>query len=477
MSSNSVVRTGKNTIALLAGTVGKMVASFGFVIYATYAMGLEVFGRFSIALLYFELFLSLSATAVGILLTRDLAKWKRSQNRLITSAMVMALILVLASPLIMIVFASSMNYSPDTVQAIMVAALALLPASLCVVLESVFVSFERAEFVTFGTIVDTLIRVPFSILVLYAGFSWIGVMWVLVGSRVLLLVYYRSQLARITSFRRDFHRKSIIRFMSRWRMFAAENWLATINNNTDLLVLSYVAGETAAGLYAAAYKIVRLGSLVARAYTTAIFPIMSQLHGKAKDSFATLFQQTIRAMAMVALPAVVGISLFTEQTIDFLYADEYAGAEQVLQVLIWILLVEIINPFLSHALFAQNKQNRSMYVAGISMSVNIVLTYLLVFEYGAVGAAAATVGAGAVATISYCCFLMPRRELLSTTIVFARVLVATVGFGAVLYLTQNQPLVGRIVMGLAVYAVLLILIRAVRRQDFVDFKRLVLTRT
>ena len=57
MSLKAFVRTGKNASMLLAGTMTRMVASFVFVIYCADKMGVEGFGKYSISIHYFELFL------------------------------------------------------------------------------------------------------------------------------------------------------------------------------------------------------------------------------------------------------------------------------------------------------------------------------------------------------------------------------------------------------------------------------------
>ena len=476
MGANTAVRTGKNAAALFAGTLAKMIASFAFVIFAAAKMGLNDFGKYSLAIFYFELFLSLTATAVGILLTRDLARWKRRSGDLLASASIMALGLAVIAPVFMFAGSWTLNYSPDTASAILIASLVLLPASLCVVLEAALVAFERAEFVTIGNVVESLIRIPLSVAVLVGGFGWLGIMWVLLLSRVIMLFFYIWAIRKVDSPRLRLRRSSLRRFAYRWRVFAAENWMATMYTSLDVLVLSYIGGEIAVGIYTAAWKVVGLGSIFSKSYTTAIFPVMARLHGKSKDSFGRLYRSTIRIMALIAIPAVVGICILSGDVIRILYTDEFTECTAVLRVLVWALLVEFLNPFLSHALFAQGKQNKSMQVAAISLAVNSVLTGLLVYHFGVIGAAVGTVLGGLVATICYSCFLMPKKDLITTGTVFAQVAAAAAGLGVTLWIAQGQPLPVKIVSASIVYGILLFAAGAVRVKDFHHAKLLVLSR-
>ncbi len=465
MAVSTIVRTSKNTAMLLTGTMTRMVASFAFVLYCAAILGVERFGKYSIAIHYFELFLSLTATAVGILLTRDIARWPRHLNQLLTSAIVLVLILCAGAPAVMVLFGQLFNYSDDTIQAIIIASLALVPASICLVLEAVFIARERAEFVTAGTAIESLSRIVLSFVVLMQGYGILALLWVLLVVRCVLLAVYIVGLRRLTKPQWRFSRRRCLRFFRRWRVFAAENWMATIYTNLDVLVLSWISGEVAVGLYSAAWKVVRLGTVVAKSYTTAVFPVMSRMYVQSRSAFNRLYRHTIRIMCTLALPAIAGVSVLPDRIVDLLFSDEYTPAAPVLQVLIWVLLIEFLNPFLSHALFAQGKQHRSMHVAAISLVVNSVATYLLVVRYGAVGAALGTVLGGMVATCCYLMFAMPRKEIIATILVGIRALVAAAGLGVAIYLGREQPWLLLGLISVAVYMPLLFLVGAVRIQD------------
>ena len=168
---NVARRTGKNTLMLLFGTLFRMFVSFGFVVFAADRLGVEGFGIYSIGIHYFELFLSLSATAIGILLTRDIAKWKRRANELTTSACIFAIILAVLGALMMVGLTMVFQFSTVTSQVIMVASLALIPAALSAVLEAVLVAHERAEFVALSVSIESTIRVLASIGAILMGYG------------------------------------------------------------------------------------------------------------------------------------------------------------------------------------------------------------------------------------------------------------------------------------------------------------------
>ncbi len=470
------LRTSKNAAMLLAGTMTRMIASFAFVLYSAALLGVEGFGKFSIAVHYFELFLSLCASGIAIMLTRDVARWPKRANRLLASALTLvACLCCFASPL-MLLIGWLFGYSSDTLVAMMIGCVALFPAAFSNVLEAIFVARERAEFVTLGTAIESTLRIVLSFTVLGLGYGVVHLMLVLVVVRCVLMCSYVAGLRKLGPLAWDLGRPNLKRFVWRWRVFAAENWMATIYTNLDVVVLSGVAGEAAVGLYSAAWKFVRLGSVVAKSFTTAVYPVMSRMYAESQESFRRLYRHTIRAMCALALPAVIGVTILTDRIVDLLYTDEYANAAPVLRILIWVLLLEFLNPFLSHVLFAQGRQHRSMMVAAISLALNGAATYLLVARFGAAGAAMGCVLGGLVATVCYLMFAMSWREMLTTGGVVLRVLLAAVGMGAVLYLFREAswPVIG--VLCLVVYGGLLFAVQALRVDDLRYFKSTFLVR-
>lgn len=475
---NVARRTGKNTLMLLFGTLFRMFVSFAFVVFAADRLGVEGFGIYSIGIHYFELFLSLSATAIGILLTRDIAKWKRRANELTTSACVFALLLAVLGALMMVGLTMLFQFSTVTSQVIMVASLALIPAALSAVLEAVLVAHERAEFVALSVSIESTIRVLASIGAILMGYGLATLFAILIITRVVQLLVFYVSVRHVAALQFSFSTRGFSRFTRRWRMFAAENWMATIYTNLDVLVLSWLTNEVAVGLYSAAWKIVRLGSVAAKTYTTAVFPLLARLHQQSIRQFEKVNMDTIRLMCVIAIPIVIVTSVLSDRIIGLVYySGKYTDAIPVLQVLIWVLLLEFLNPFLSHTLFARGRQDRSMYVAAIALVVNTVATLALVHNFGALGAAFGTVIGGLVATICYMKFALTRSEIIKTTHSVLRVLLASCIVGLALLLVRDANWFVLGLVGLLIYPALVWMLRLVSQRDIDLLRSIVVSKT
>jgi O-antigen/teichoic acid export membrane protein len=469
-------RTMKNTLMLFTGTAIRMVATFAFIFFAANHLGVVGFGKYSIVVHYFELLVSLTSAAAGILLTRDAARWRRNRDKLFTSGVIIVSVLSLLAPLVLLPLSIVFRYSNDTILGLAIACAGLIPASIASLYEAIFVASERAEFVTIGVSIECLSRVAMSIALLVLGYGIMEISCVMVATRTLLVISYYFMLRGIVEHRWRFCGKATKRFAYRWQVFAAESWISTIWTGLGVILLSCLAGEAAVGLYSASWRYVRLGVVGARNFTTAIFPAMTRLYGESQASFHMVFCQTIRAMCMITLPVIVFVGVIPGRVVSLMYGQQYDGAAPVLQVLMWTLLLEFINPFLCHVLYSQGKQKYSMYVATIGLVSNSVLMCALIPSFGAVGAAIASVLTGSIVTMSYLYFSLELRLVLTMLLESLRVLIAALVMGGAMFLVADSSWLVVVIVSVCVYASMLFVVQAIRIHDIKILKQQVFPR-
>ncbi|MBX3439315.1 MAG: flippase, partial [Planctomycetaceae bacterium] len=446
---------------LLIGTACRLGFSFVFVIYVASLLGVDGFGTYSLGVHYFELFVSLTAAAIGIFVTREAGRRPHRLSPLLSQAIVLVILLSFVSAGAMIGLGRLLGYSIDTQRVLLIGSLAVLPASIAVVFEAAFVSLGQAHLVTSGTALESIMRIAVSYLALRSGGSLAALFWILVGTRSVLVLFYGWKLGRRIPLRWDFRRRRFWMFASRWRVFAAENWLATVYTSLDVVILSAFHGETAVGVYTAALKVVRLGSMAVKCYTTAVFPVLARWYVQSRDAFDQLNRDTLRILLAAMLPAATIIAVFAEQIVGLLFADKYADAVPVLRVLAWVMLLESLNPFLSHMLFAKGQQHYSMRVAAISLAVNFTATIFLASRWGSVGAACGMLVGALVACMTYCYYGLDRQDAVALMVVAAKVAVAAAILAAVVLLAPASWAVPALAAAALIYLRLVTLLRVV----------------
>lgn len=449
---NQARRISLNAGALVLSSGAKSVASLVFVVVAARILGVGSFGAYELTLHYFELFLSLIGSGLAILLTRELARSRHHLGRSLSAAATLLSALTLLGAVALWLLPMAFDYEPETTAAIRLAVIALVPAAFCRLLEAVFIAFEVAHVVTMGTVVEGFLRVTSGITLLVLGYGVEALVLVLFGSHVCLLLVYLMALGRHLPESSWDLRWPVLRQMARdWRAFAAENWLSNLANSAGVIILSAVHGEVAVGLYFAAVKILRFGRVVANSYTNAVFPHMSRLSAASSDALHRLAVRSIQAMCLLIAPVIVTISAYSDVLIRLLYSTDFAESSSILRVVVWILLLQFVNPFLSHVLFARGEQMKSLQVAAIRLFVVVSASLLLIPPYSGVGAAWAVLTAAAAASVVYARLALSGRGYGTLAPAVGRIVTPAAGLATVFWLMREpQPILAPVV-GAGVY--------------------------
>ena len=471
MSFQSDPGVTRNAAALFVGRAFAMAFSLVFLLFAARVLGLTEFGRYALARTYFDLLLTLAVTGLGIFITREIARTPSTGPLYFGTAaplgvglaVVMGTVLVLVSPL--------MGYGPDVRTMLSLVCLALVPAAFATLSEAVFVAIGNARYVMVGSVCETLLYSSTGVLLLRLGYGGRSLFVALVATRSLLAAAYAAKLwRRFAQIPRPGSYTFTRRLCRDWRIFALENWLANLTANTGAIVLSVIHGEAAVGLYTAASKITSFGSPLVASFTSAMFPYMSRLHSESSPAFRRLGEESVKHMLAVALPGIVIVAVFADRVIGTLYGDAYAGAVPLLRVVIWVFMFNVLNPFVSHILFARGEQATSLTIGVITAVASLGLSFALIPLWGPFGAACALLASTTLACCLFCASAFrpdPSRVLM----MFGKAAIAAACLAGFLAISRQAHPAALTIGALSVYCGALFLLRASSVREFGAFVR------
>ena len=469
MNRSPALRVTKNAFAILTCKAAALLFSFAFLIYVARFLGADGLGKYTIATSFFHLFVSLAATGLGIVLTRDIAQSPQNANRLLSISLVFVLTLSLLAAGIMFAAAHLFDYTADTDLAILVSCLAILPASIALVLDALFLGFEKAEYATYATLIVNAIQTGAGILALSLGYGLVSLFVILVIVRALILALYALFVRKLMPhFHWDFNFASLKGLVRDWRIFAMENWLSNLSGTLDVILLSWFFGEAVVGIYAAARKLLSLGGVVAISFTTAVFPYLSHLYKASRESFKSVAQALMKYSLAFILPVVLAIFWLADTLITLLFTRAYADSVPVLQFLVWELALKFLNLPLSYILFARGDQKRSFQVAAITLPVYLAIALALTPTWSAIGMAAAVTLSGLVSFALYFFFTFrdeaPFRLLLKLGVVLLAGGLSS-AVGVVIFTFAPIPVELLVLLGALVYLILLWAFHVVTVED------------
>ncbi len=163
-------------------------------------------------------------------------------------------------------------------------------------------------------------------------------------------------------------------------------WLIT--SVSDRYIVTAFCGEAENGLYAAAYKLPTLLTLVSGVFVEAWH--FSAVKDAPKEEraafFGTVYAHFMSIMFIGASVLVAGAKIFT----DILLADSYYASWQYVPVLVAATVFSTLVSFLGSVYFLEKKSTLSMLTAMMGAAINVILNFVMIPDHGAMGAAVAT---------------------------------------------------------------------------------------
>jgi len=231
-------------------------------------------------------------------------------------------------------------------------------------------------------------------------------------------------------------------------------WLTTIKPFSyswmDVLVLGFFVTESAIGVYEIAWRVSAAFILLPSAMAKVVFPYLSRQanEGETREIAATLRTATTFA-GLFAIPGVAGALVIGGDVLG-IYGEEFATGALLLGVLAVGRLGQSYETFLLQSLNAIDRPDATFRISLVFIAANLSLNLVLVWQFGAIGAAVATA-----------------VTMLLSTVLATRVLRRIVGFEV------EWATIGVQILSATVMTIVVLMIRE-RVTPVTDFKTLLL---
>jgi PST family polysaccharide transporter len=171
-----------------------------------------------------------------------------------------------------------------------------------------------------------------------------------------------------------------------------------IYSRIDMVMLKYMQGDAAVGLYATATRISEVWYFVPVAIVSSVSPAII----RAKDNPRIYYERIGKLFSLMSLIALVigsGIALSSHWIIHVLYTEAFRGAAPVLAVHVWASLFVFLGVAQGPWNISQNLLKLGFYRTLAGAVGNVLLNLVLIPKYSAMGAAIATVISYAIAGV------------------------------------------------------------------------------
>jgi O-antigen/teichoic acid export membrane protein len=458
-------RVAFNTSVQLVARIGAItlaLVSFGLV---TRYLGVEGFGEYALVLAFLALLVPVSdlgLTAIGV---RELAADPEHEEQLVGDLLGLRILIALAAAVLLAVVSPLFPYSAEVESGLRLAAIGLFALVLTGLPLIVFQSRQRLELSALVDFVTAAATLAFVVLATQAdlGFDALVLATVLAGfSAAAVGLVLAGRLVRL---RPLFHRERMRALLAAALPVGAFLVFVVAQLRIDTVLLSLLKPVEDVGIYGAAYRFLEQALFFPGLFMAAVYPIFATLVANRDPGLQLAIDKSLTFLLATAIPLAAGSFVLAPDILRLLAGDEFDEAVEPMRILAFAAVFAFTTALFSSLLVLFEQQRRLLRLVAGAFAINVVLNLILIPQFSYTGAASASVATQAFFGVALMVAALRQGHLSLHLAPLPRILFATAGMCAVLWLTASLPFGVTVIAGIVAYTVLGYALGVVTRAD------------
>lgn len=375
----------------LAQSIARVIGFF-YTIFLARNLGVEEFGLYVLALAYFSLISSVSDFGFNRFLVREVARDKSKSLELVWNIAFLRLTFTSVLFAIFAVPLYFLDHDKLRVNLTLLALVAVLPQSIGLTLDAVFVALKKLQFSAISILILSLSTAVLGIVLVSHKFGPMGAVNAIIFGQLVYVVtlfifLYRLGLLDFSSIKSPILKKILIGSLP----YGLLGILGFLYFRIDAILLSYIRGNFETGIYGAAYRFLEAVVFIPSALATALFPVMTNLHSMHISKIRSLYFKSMRIMLVISLIVVFGY-LFILPIVIRAFLPTYLSSIDAIRILsLAIPFMFLLFPASSVVLSSEKYLKGIIFLSLIPLSFNILMNLIFIPVYGFIAASWITV--------------------------------------------------------------------------------------
>jgi len=463
MSRSSIFR---NTLALFVPQILNPAISFVLVLMISRYLGVAGLGKYALIFSFIGIFTSLANMGLGTLVVREVARKPEKAHLFFLNAAAIGSVSSLLMVVAMNFTVAVMGYERDVVQASWIFSFSLVASTIICFMEAIFRAEERSHYVALTYVLENIVKVALCLCLLITGYGIVALFASILFSRVLglsLMFWFYARVFGLPRARFDF---DIWRLLAREApTFTSIAIFATLHLNLNQIMLSKLQDLYAVGIFSAADRLLGICITIPVAFGAALLPSLTRRHLSGMEELKSLTADSLRYMYLVNLPIVIGTFILADQIIVLIYGQKFAAAGMVLRIHILSLIPFSTVYLLAQVLMATDNQRVDLKINIAGAMLVFVLNLILTPTLGVMGPVLATLVTIVIFNQLQYWYIRSSLFTVSFPRLGAKALFAALTMGLVTYTFREWNLFVNVGISAAVYFFLIVVLRAVSRDE------------
>jgi len=389
---NQVQRIVKNIGVTGLAQVLTSLMAFILLIYLARILGEADFGIYNFAMSVTALFVVITDLGVNQLLVREIARERDRSSEYVNSAVTLKIPLSIMTFIGIVLFSWIFRYGDKVVILLYLLGLYNILLTVSSTYLSLFQAWEKMEYVATFQIIEKIIVVSLGLYVLILGYGVvaIGCVYLIAGFFDICVALLISK--RIVKHELDFNLKFQKSILIKALPLAVGSIFSIVFFRIDSVILGFLKGYAAVGIYTAAYNpLLTLSSIIGGMFSSALYPVMSRYFRKDRNSLQKLIETSSKYIALIGMPITVFLITAADKVIFILYGGKYHDSIICFQILSFFIVFRLMNPTIGTFLIAIEKQNVQVPIIVLTAVFNVILNLILIPEFSYIAASISTV--------------------------------------------------------------------------------------
>ena len=441
-------------------------------------LGKNEYGIWSLTQSIPSMFYVLTDMGLNSIMLRNIARDKVNQEQYLTQVIYLKLILFIIFIGVIVFFSKISGYESNVNYLIVITSVAYLLTSFTDVITAVFRAHENFAF---EAIIHTIKSVVFLLLayaVILLDLKINGFVYALLVLNALIslvcLYWYTIKFKLIKL--KIFEYKIYTDLIKTSLPFALLSFISPIFSQIDIVMLSRLSTFESVGIYNAAYRIFVFLFVIPIALKNVLFPRLSKLYSQSFEQYQTTFNSACRMIALLALPMSTGLFLLADKIIILLYSRDYIDSTIPLKIMAITLFFANLRTIFGVTLYSSNRERQAIFMFGIATVLNGIFDYFLIPKMNYTGAALASLFAELFLILMYYLYIKKSLSIIFDFTVILKICFSSLIMGIAVIMTMPLPLIFQVIIGIVVYALLIYLVRALSKEEFLNIIRSIKTK-
>ena len=382
----------KNISWVTSSQVVVNLCAFLWTILIARYLGVNDYGILSFAISFTVLLGMGTDIGMSTFATREISQDKSKTKKYVNNILPFKIVLSIALFFITALLLYLLGYNRLVIEVALLISIETIFICMIKFIGGVFQAHENQKYNSIGEIIASILLLAFSSISVYFDLGLIAVAVSYMLAYLFFLIHMVIKMnahCGIPKFEFDFKfwKTTAIKSIP----FGLSIFFYTVYFSIDVVMIQFLAGDYATGIYNSAYKIVSVFAAFYVIYQYVIFPLMSKLYAEDTNLLKVSFEQSFKYSLLILLPLSIGVYLYSDYIINLIYSSQYALASPAMQILIWTVVFLFINGVATSLLNSIGKEVSVTKIYVVAAVFNIVLNYFMIPVLSYNGAAITTV--------------------------------------------------------------------------------------